>query len=230
VRDKESLRYPCQGADVIFHVAALKHVDIVEDNPHEGFKTNVNGTINVAEMAMELCVPDVVFSSTDKAVLPINTYGFTKALSEKYLLNLNKRDQPTKFSVFRWGNVLGSRGSVVHLFSKSLDDGRICLTHTDMSRFWIHISDAVKFMLDNYLEADVDRVMIPPMRASTVVRLADAIARFKGVKDYDMEVTGIRDGEKIHEQLESNHDYCLRSDNCAQYTDAELDDMVRAVL
>lgn len=230
VRDKDCLRHPLSDADVVFLVAALKHVDVAEDNPVEAFKTNVLGTINVSEVACEMGVPHVVFSSTDKAVLPVNAYGHTKAMSEKYLFSLNRKNHATKFSVFRWGNVLGSRGSVIHLFSKSLDEKKICLTHQDMTRFWIHIEDAVKFMLENYRDAPIDRALIPPMKASTVVRLADAIARYKGVSAYDMEVIGIRPGEKIHEQLESNHDFCLRSDNCEQYCDRELDLMVREVL
>lgn len=230
VRDRECLRHSFSSAEVIFHVAALKHVDTVEDNPLEAFKTNVVGTVNVAEIACEMGVPHVVFSSTDKAVLPVNAYGHTKALSEKFLYAMNRRDNPTKFAVYRWGNVLGSRGSVIHLFAKSLDEKKICLTHPDMTRFWIHIEDAVRFMLDTYKDAPIDRAMIPPMKASSVVRLADAIARYKGVKDYDMEVIGIRPGEKIHEQLESNHDFCLRSDTCEHYTDSELDSMVREVL
>lgn len=230
VRGRECLKHPFKGADVVFHVAALKHVDTVEDNPVEAFKTNVTGTINVADVAVQCDVPYVVFSSTDKAVLPVNAYGHTKALSEKFLFAMNRKDQPTRFSVYRWGNVLGSRGSVIHLFAKSLEEKRICLTHPEMTRFWIHIQDAVKFMLENYKTAPIDRALIPKMKAASVVRLADAIARFKGITDYDMEVIGIRPGEKIHEQLESNHDFCFRSDTCDQYTDIELDNMVREVI
>lgn len=230
IRDRSSLDPVFQGVETVFLVAALKHVDVLENNPVEGIKTNILGTINVAEAAIAAGVKHVVFSSTDKAVLPINTYGHTKAIAERYLLGLNRFQAGTKFAVYRWANVLGSRGSVIHKFLGTLTESKtICITHPDMTRFWIHIEDAVGFMLC-YEMAPKDKVMIPQMKASKVLRLAEAVAKAKGVKKYRVEVIGIRAGEKIHEQLESNHDFCIRSDTAPQYSDEELLAMVRAVI
>ncbi len=231
IRDRSSLDPVLQGAESVFLVAALKHVDVLERNPVEGIKTNILGTINVAEAAVAAGVKHVVFSSTDKAVLPINTYGHTKAIAERYLMGLNTSQAKTSFSVFKWGNVLGSRGSVIHAFSKSLTESqKICLTHSEMTRFWIHIEDAVGFMLSRYETAPKDKILIPEMKASKVLRLGEAVARAKGIRKYNVEVIGIRAGEKIHEQLESNHDFCIRSDTAPQYSDEELLAMVRAVI
>lgn len=231
VRDREAVDRVVAGADTVFHVAALKHVDVCERNVQEAVKTNVIGTFNVADASVAAGVRHVVFSSTDKGVLPINAYGHTKALGERYLMQLNDAQETTKFSVFRWGNVIGSRGSVIHSFRQSLADAKtICLTHPDMTRFWIHIEDAVGFMLATYEKAPLDRVMIPEMKASKVSRLAGAIAKASGVPKYKVDIVGIRPGEKIHEQLESNHDYCLRSDTAPQYSDDELFAMVKEVM
>lgn len=231
IRDKASLKPVLQGAYAVFHVAALKHVDVLEANPTEAIKTNVLGTINVAEAAIEAGVEQVVFSSTDKAVLPINTYGMTKATSERYLLNLNAQQAKTHFSVFRWGNVMGSRGSVVHAFAKSIqDDGEVRVTDPRMTRFWIHINDAVDFMLENFQSAPNGEVMIPRMKAAGVLDLAEATAKSVGVKKFSIKLVGMRPGEKIHEVLFSSHDYCLRSDTAEKYSQAELTDLVRRSL
>lgn len=231
IRDKASLKPVLAGADSVFHVAALKHVDVLEANPTEAIKTNILGTINVAEAAIEAKVPYVVFSSTDKAVLPINTYGMTKATSERYLLNLNSQQDTTKFSVFRWGNVMGSRGSVVHVFAQSLKtESMVRVTDPRMTRFWIHIEDAVDFMLKNYEFAPRYDVMIPEMRAANVLDLAHATANVVGVPRYQIHTCGIRPGEKIHEVLHSSHDYCLRSDTADKYSLDELQAMVERAL
>lgn len=228
IRDKMSLRPVVAGADVVFHVAALKHVDVLEQNPTEAIKTNVLGTINVAEACMEGGVRHVVFSSTDKAVTPINTYGMTKAISERYLLNLNAQQDRTRFSVFRWANVMGSRGSVVHTFAASLrESGEVKITDPRMTRFWLHINDAVRFMLDHYENASLTEVMIPRMKSSTVLELAEATRKAVGVDKMAVSFCGIRPGEKIHETMFSSHDYCLRSDTAERYTEDELVDLIR---
>jgi UDP-N-acetylglucosamine 4,6-dehydratase len=230
VRDSRSLERAFRGADTVYHVAALKHVDVVEANPEEAIRTNIDGTINFAEAAIAAGVRLAIFSSTDKAVLPINTYGATKMISERYLLGLNGR-YATTFLVYRWGNVLGSRGSAVHSFAQTLaSEGKAYLTHPEMTRFWIHIRDAVKFMLDTRDIASISRVSIPPMKAAKVTRLIEAVAEKLGVDSFGYEITGIRLGEKIHEQLESNHDFCIRSDTAPQLTDEELRAMVREVV
>ncbi len=231
IRDKQSLMPVMAGVDTVFLVAALKHVDVLEENPTEAIKTNIQGTINVAEAAMASGVKHVVFSSTDKAVLPINTYGMTKAISERYLLNLNMKQDVTRFSVFVWGNVAGSRGSVIHTFASALREGKeICITDARMTRFWIHIDDAVNFMLTNYQDAFSDRRMIPPMKAAKVIDLAHYLAEVLDKPLLSIKFVGLRAGEKIHESLVSNHDYCLRSDNCEQFSPEELKTLIKRVV
>lgn len=231
IRDRESIRYAVEDAETVFHVAALKHVDVLEANPTEAIKTNVLGTINVAEACMAAGVRHVVFSSTDKAVLAINTYGMTKAISERYLLSLNDRQSHTKFAVYRWGNVLGSRGSVVHAFADCLrDDGHIKITDPRMTRFWIHIEDAVEYMVETYRSADPKAPMIPEMKAASVIDIAQAMAKVLGRKDMKMSFVGMRPGEKIHETILSGHDYCLRSDTAPKYSDRELGEMIQRVI
>lgn len=231
IRDKQSVITAMYGIDTVFHVAALKHVDVLEANPIEAIKTNILGTINVAEAAMECMVGNVIFSSTDKAVLPINVYGMTKSISERYLLNLNGGQQDTKFAVYRWANVMGSRGSVVHSFAASIKEtGGVKITDPRMTRFWINIDDAADFMLKTYKKASLKEVMIPDMKASTVMALADAVCKAVGQNEYKIEIVGIRPGEKIHECLYSSHDLCLRSDTAEKYTHHELIEMVKKVL
>lgn len=231
IRDRLALKPVMSFADVVFHVAALKHVDVLEANPTEAIKTNILGTINVAETAIEYGVKHVVFSSTDKAVLPINTYGMTKAISERYLFSLNEQQKNTKFSVFRWANVMGSRGSVVHYFAKSLQtEGAVNITDTRMTRFWIHISDAVNFLLENYEKASPSEPMIPPMKSAGIIELAEAAAEVAGIKDFGINIVGIRPGEKIHECILSSHDHCVRSDTAERLSREELVDMVKRVV
>lgn len=226
IKDASSLNFT--GFDTVFHFAALKHVDVAEDHPVECIKTNILGTINVAEKAIAAGVKYVVFCSTDKAVLPINVYGMSKGISEKYLLNLNSENSKTRFSVFRWGNVSGSRGSVINSFIKDLKDGgSVNITDSSMTRFWIHIKDAAKFLLDNYETAPLNIALIPSMKSSTVVSLAKAAARHLGIEQYRTNYCGIRRGEKYHECIWSDHDHCVRSDNCERYSDEELLNLVR---
>jgi UDP-N-acetylglucosamine 4,6-dehydratase len=217
--------------DAIFHLAAIKHVEIAEENPEECVAVNLVGTMNGAQAAIRHKVKWFVFSSTDKAVLPINIYGATKFASEKYLFELNRREAGPNFSVFRWGNVLGSRGSVIHSFVKSLKATRsVQITDESMTRFWINIDDVANFMRGNYFCAHKDRAMLPDMKAASILRLADLTADHLGIEDYQIDITGIRPGEKYHECLWSEHDVCIRSDTCEQYTDDELRELIRKSL
>lgn len=228
IRDRDSLSRAFRGAGTIFHCAALKHVDVVEENPMEAVKTNVIGTQNVIDAAIAARARRVIFSSTDKAVAPINVYGHTKAIGERLILGSNCADLSThpKFSVFRWGNVVGSRGSVIHAFAKSLrEEGKIRLTEADMSRFWIRIECAVRFMVENS-QISTGKVMIPPMKAASVLRFAAVVAGLVGVKNYEIEITGKRPGEKIHETVTEG----LSSDHAPQYSDAELVDLIQPIL
>jgi UDP-N-acetylglucosamine 4,6-dehydratase len=211
--------------DEVYLVAALKHVDVIEANPVESIKTNILGTINVAEAAMTLHVRHVIFSSTDKAVKPINTYGMCKGIAERYLLSLNGGH--TKFSCFRWGNVTGSRGAAIHGFVKSLKRSQsVRLTHREMTRFWIPIADAVYFMINNFETAPIDEVIYPYMKSAKVTDVIRVLANLLFIPQYHTEIVGIRPGEKIHEDMMSSHTSCLNSKNADRFTDEELEDLL----
>jgi UDP-N-acetylglucosamine 4,6-dehydratase len=213
------------GQYVVFHCAALKHVDTLEMNPEESVKTNVIGTMNVADAAIAERVRYVVFSSTDKAVFPVNAYGMSKGLSEKILLRRNRTQTTTQFSVFRWGNVVGSRGSVIPVFAQTLQtQGKAFITHPEMTRFWIRISEAARFMIARYRSAD--GVMIPPMKAARVVDVITSVGRALNLEKTDVEVIGIRPGEKIHESLSEG----LHSDEAPRMDRDELDTLVRETI
>lgn len=234
IRDPDALSRALRtpGIQTVFHVAAMKHIEICEANPEESIKTNLISTLNVAEAAISHRIPQVVFSSTDKAVDPVNVYGMCKGLSERVLLHKNSEQSGTKFSVFRWGNVLGSRGSILKLFKSSLENGRdIEITDMEMTRFWILIKDAVSFMLDNYECALANSVMIPTIKAASVYRLADSLSRVLGYPSCPKKVIGLRPGEKIHEVLMSQHFADgFSSDQFDQLSNKDLDDMVKLAL
>jgi len=230
VRDRLSLAPIMRNAETVFLLAAVKHIDAAERNPLEALKTNCLGAVNVAEEALEAGGDHVVYSNTDKAVLPITTYGYTKAFAQNYLLSLNARSS-TNFSVFNWGNILASRGSVIPIFVSSLlRERKIYVTDISMSRFWMTIESAAAFMLANFATAPKERAMIPPMKGAKVIRVAETIAKILGIADYGVEITGHRGIEKIHEVLESTHNGCLRSDTCPQYTDSELHYLLRPIV
>lgn len=227
VRDRNSLRMAMRGVRNVFHLAALKHVDVVEDNPMEAIKINVDGTKNVAEIALACDVKRMIFSSTDKAVLPINVYGMTKAISEKYLMSLNHRLGENFAKIYRWGNVIGSRGSAIPNFVRQIQDGKpVQLTNVGMTRFWIRIEDAARFMATTYGELSPS-VRLPPdhMKAASVLSVIHAIAEIIGRKP-KIEICGIRPGEKLHECLLSTHELCINSNTCDQYSHKELIDLL----
>lgn len=230
IRNISSLARTLEPGDHVFHVAALKHVDTCELNIEECIATNLIGTQNVADVAKALGVARVVFSSTDKAVDPINAYGMCKGISEKLLLSRNSECGP-KFTVYRWGNVLGSRGSIVHGFANAIKTtGKVPITNLAMTRFWIRIEDAVKFMLDTY-QGTNPGPLIPPMKAAQVTKLANAVANSIGHPLYTISDVGIRPGEKIHEQIVSKHiSPEANSRQSDQYSLEELESMVRPIL
>lgn len=233
VRDRNSLdRVMRSGIDTVFHVAAYKHVDIAEINPEECIATNVYGTINSADCAVANGVKNFVFSSTDKAVDPINVYGFTKALSERVLLRRNATQDVTKFSVYRWGNILGSRGSVLHSFAKSLSDTRsVKVTSRDMTRFWLTIQDAAQFMIGSYKNSPESDIMIPDVKAAPLMKVIATLAKILNVHAYSTDVVGLRAGEKLHEVLRSVHTAnFISSDTCENYSDAELEGLILKTL
>jgi UDP-N-acetylglucosamine 4,6-dehydratase len=221
VKDIHSLQDHFLGVDRVLNLAALKHVDVCEDNVEECIKTNLVGAMNVAKCAIYHRVPRCLFTSTDKGVLPITAYGYAKALASSYLLSLPK--EPTRFSVCAYGNVLASRGSVVFTFVKDLiEKKRVSITHPEMTRFWITLPQAVDFVL-KCLEMDSDSIQIPlGMKSTSVLEMVEVIADILGIRDFDIEFIGIRNCEKIHETIHTSHDVCIRSNNCERFSKAEF--------
>lgn len=209
IRDKQRLSYATEGVDYIFHAAALKHVPACEYNPMEAVKTNVIGVQNVIEVAIEHNVERVVAISTDKVVNPTNTMGATKLLSEKLIsaANMYKGSKRTKFSCVRFGNVMGSRGSVIPLFIDQITAGiPITVTHKDMTRFMMSIPQAVRLVLQAVHSAKGGEVFVLKMPVLKIMDLAIAlIQNYEEItgRSYDGGISevGIRPGEKLYEEL-----------------------------
>ena len=203
VRDKERLERAFKGVDYIIHTAAMKHVHIAEYNPDECIKTNVNGAQNVVHAAIENGVSSVVALSTDKACSPINLYGATKLTSDKLFVAANtiKGDSKVKFSVVRYGNVMGSNGSVIPFFKEKAKTGVLPITHPEMTRFNISIQEGVElvfFALENSYGGEI---YIPKIPSYNILDLAKAID-----ENCELKVIGIRPGEKLHEEMISASD------------------------
>lgn len=200
VRDAERLCQAMRGVDYVIHAAALKQVPAAEYNPMECVKTNVHGAQNVITAAIENKVEKVIALSTDKAVNPINLYGATKLVSDKLFVAANNivGPQNTSFAVVRYGNVVGSRGSVVPFFKKLLTEGATELPITDvqMTRFWITLQEGINFVLKAFARMQGGEIFIPKIPSSRVVDLAEAIAPGMPHK-----IIGIRPGEKLHETM-----------------------------
>jgi len=198
IRDKERLYRAFANVDIIIHAAALKQVPACEYNPIEAIKTNINGAINVINAAIDQGVEKVLALSTDKAANPINLYGATKLCSDKLFVQGNAYvgDRKTKFSVVRYGNVVGSRGSVVPLFLSLRDKGVIPITDKRMTIFWITIAQGAKFVIDSLNRMTGGEIFVPKIPSMNIMDLAHAVA-----PDCKYEFIGIRAGEKIHEIL-----------------------------
>jgi UDP-N-acetylglucosamine 4,6-dehydratase len=210
-------------ADIVYHCAALKHVDMGELYPSQYHDVNYLGTMNVFH---HIDCGKFVFFSTDKAVLPINFYGMAKALAEKHLIAI-KKATGRNIKIFRWGNIVGSQGSVIHSFINQIMsyDRIVKVTHPDMTRFWLKIDDAVQFAtLDEHGSDDV--LIHPLIKVAKITDFIEAIATCLSLPNmdetYKIEYIGIRPGEKIHEHLRSDHDSCICSDTAQQYTKSEL--------
>lgn len=205
VRDYKRLRTAMNGIDYVIHAAAMKHVPIAEYNPMECIKTNIDGAQNVIDASLECGVSKVIALSTDKACNPVNLYGATKLASDKLFVAANNivGDKKTRFSVVRYGNVVGSRGSVVPLFKKLITQGEkeLPITHEKMTRFWITLEQGVNFVLKNFERMKGGEIFIPKIPSMTMVDLAKALAPDLGVK-----IIGIRPGEKMHEMMISRDD------------------------
>lgn len=214
VRDRKRLEMAMYGVDVIFHAAALKIVPTCEYNPFEAVMTNINGAENVCRAAIAAGVPKVLALSTDKAVSPLNLYGATKLAAEKIFVAANNISAGRcKFSVVRYGNVVGSRGSVVPLF-KSLYDNGLPLTITDqrMTRFWITLDQAVDFVISSEAMMHGREIFIPKIPSIHIMDLAEAMDP-GGEREY----IGIRPGEKLHETLMTDDESHLALESWDRY-------------
>ncbi|MCJ7583861.1 MAG: UDP-N-acetylglucosamine 4,6-dehydratase (inverting) [Anaerolineales bacterium] len=198
VRDQERLRRAMHGVDIVVHAAALKQVPACEYNPMEAIKTNIMGTSNVIEAALDSGVEKVMSLSTDKAVNPVNLYGATKLAAEKLVVQSNAyaAGMASRYSCVRYGNVVGSRGSVVPVFIQQRSSGKLTITDERMTRFWLSLEQGVHFVIRCIEQMHGGEVFVPKIPSMKVLDLARAIAPHARV-----EVIGIRPGEKLHEVL-----------------------------
>jgi UDP-N-acetylglucosamine 4,6-dehydratase len=212
VRDGERLNEAMQGVDFVIHAAALKHVPVAEYNPMECIKTNIDGAQNVIQASIKNNVEKVIALSTDKASSPINLYGATKLASDKLFVAANNMvgSRRTRFSVVRYGNVVGSRGSVVPFFKKLIADGAKELPITDeaMTRFLITLEDGVNFVLNDFERMHGGEIFIPKIPSMKMVDLAKALA-----PNLEHKIIGIRPGEKMHEVMITSDDRVIEFDD-----------------
>jgi UDP-N-acetylglucosamine 4,6-dehydratase (inverting) len=203
VRDKARMTQACEGVDVIIHAAAIKQVDTAEYNPTECIRTNIDGAENVIHAALACGVKDVVALSTDKACAPINLYGATKLASDKLFAAANniRGSKDIKFSVVRYGNVMGSRGSVIPFFIDKKKDGILPITHVDMTRFNISLQDGVNMVMYAIEHHIGGEIFVPKIPSYKITDIATAIA-----PDCETRVVGIRPGEKLHEEMITDTD------------------------
>lgn len=226
IRDKERLKRAFEGVDIIFHAAALKHVPLCEYNPFDAVKTNVIGTQNVLNAALDMDVEKVIVISTDKTVNPINVMGATKLLAERLTISANyyTGDKRTVFSCVRFGNVLDSRGSVVPLFKNQIKNGGpVTITDPEMSRFVMGIPQAVELILKAGQKTEGKEIFILKMPSLNITDLAEVmIDEFAPLYDYnpgdiEIKIIGKRNGEKIYEELMTEEELNFAFDNNELY-------------
>ncbi len=199
IRDVDRLKLAFQGVDYVVHAAALKQVPATEYNPFEAVKTNILGSQNVVDAALESGVAKVLLVSSDKAVEPINLYGATKLAAEKLFVAANSytsEQKPTIFSVVRYGNVIGSRGSFIELIERTRASGRIPLTDERMTRFWIRIEQVMDIVLECLSQMKGGEIFVPKMKNMSVKDVVSVVA-----PECAIDVVGMRPGEKLHETL-----------------------------
>jgi UDP-N-acetylglucosamine 4,6-dehydratase len=199
VRDKNRLDLALKNIDLVFHTAAQKHVGLSEYNPQECIKTNINGTQNVIESCINNNVKKFLLISTDKAVNPINLYGASKLVAEKITINANNISghNGCKFAIARYGNVIGSKGSVIPFFLKLIEEKKtIPLTDKEMTRFWISYDQAIKFVLNSMQKAVAGDIFVPKLKSQKIIDLIKLLSKKSQIK-----IIGVRPGEKIHEEL-----------------------------
>jgi UDP-N-acetylglucosamine 4,6-dehydratase/5-epimerase len=198
VRDQERLRRAMHGVDIVVHAAALKQVPACEYNPMEAIKTNILGSSNVIEAALDASIEQVLALSTDKAVNPVNLYGTTKLAAEKLFIQSNAyaAGTATRFSCVRYGNVVGSRGSVIPIFIQQRNNGKLTITDARMTRFWLTLEKGVRFVIRCIEQMIGGEVFVPKIPSTRIIDLAQVIA-----PDAELKIVGIRPGEKLHEVL-----------------------------
>ena len=203
VRDRERVNRAMNGVDIVVHAAALKQIPTCEYNPIEAVKTNIDGAINIIDAAIDNGVNKVLAITTDKAVHPVNLYGATKLVSEKLFCQANvyTGDRRTRFSLVRYGNVVGSRGSVIPLFLEQVNAGEIAITDERMTRFWITLEEGVRFVIKCINMMQGGDIFIPKIPSMRITDIADIL--IPGAK---RNIVGIRPGEKLHEVLLSEEE------------------------
>jgi UDP-N-acetylglucosamine 4,6-dehydratase len=197
IRDLQRLERAFEGVDIVFHAAALKQVPAIEYNPFEAVKTNILGSQNVIEAALDNHVDKVILISSDKAVQPVNLYGATKLAAERLFVAANSYSgRKTKFGVVRYGNVIGSRGSLIEMIKQQRDKGEINLTDKEMTRFWISIDKVLGIILEAVENMHGGEIFVPKMKS---LKVSDVIKYF--APECKIKLIGMRPGEKMHEIL-----------------------------
>lgn len=242
IRDFDRVSEAMEGVDIVVHAAAMKRVEKCELDPEEAIKTNVDGAVNIRRAAKQQGVSKVIALSTDKAVEAHNVYGHSKAQMEDVFVRGAVYTQHTKYACTRYGNVLGSNGSVLHLFKEQAKTGVVTITHPDMTRFWITLEQGVRFVLSCIDRMEGGEILVPKLPSAKVVDLARLVA-----PNAEQKVIGLRPGEKIHEVLVTEYEHVIdhgdrytilqdatgsgfrySSDNNRMLTTAELEAMLYA--
>lgn len=202
IRDRDCLEDVFKDVNIVYHAAAMKQVPVVEDNPIEAIKTNILGSINVVEMAKKFNISKLIAISTDKAVSPFNLYGKTKSCMEEVMIKANT--EKTKISVARYGNVFGSRGSVIPIFLKQIKNKKkITITEPEMTRFTISKDEAIKFVLDCTIQMIGGEIFVPKLKKYTIKNILHMLSVYTK-KELDIQIIGSRQGEKKHELMIAN--------------------------
>ena len=208
IRDYDAVEFATKNADIIFHLAALKHVPVCEDHPQEAIKTNIQGTTNIVNAAIANRVSKVIDVSTDKAVEPNNLYGMTKSVGEKLILQANSLSDYTRFVCIRGGNVMGSNGSVIPFFIEQIQSGGpITITHKSMTRFFLTLEEAILLLFKAATHSAGGETFVMNMPACYVTDLAEVLMEEYG--KVEVIETGVRPGEKFDEMLVSKHEAML---------------------
>lgn len=225
VRDRRRVLEASRHVDLIFHFAALKHVDILEANPEEGIATNIDGTANILHAQRIHGIPRVILSATDKGAYPINLYGMCKGIAERLTLRNSNN------IVCRYGNVIASRGSAIPLFVNTLKkENTVYLTDPNMTRFWITIEDASRFVASQAGLKD-GGLKIPPMKAAPLHLVAETVAEILEIPSYQTKYIGMRPGEKIHECLRTDYEgEAVHSHSAPQFTPQELKEILKPIV